>query len=331
MLKALFLLNGQSYDLIYGEKERQEIAKLVDVCTTPQTKEYIEKNPAVLRDVEVIFSGWGVPIMDEQFLNAAKKLKMVFHGAGSIKGFVTEALWNRGIRVTSAYAANAIPVAEFTLSQILFCLKLGWQFYLSTKKKKKWTQEGFQVFGAYGSTVGLISFGVISQKVIELLKPFDVNILLNSSHVTKEKAANLNVELCSLEDIFKKADVISLHSPFSNKTEGMITGEHIASMKPNAGFINTARGGVVRENEMIESLKKRQDLIAVLDVTWPEPPSPDSELYTTPNIVLTPHIAGSAGPECKRMGRYMVNELKRYLAGESLQWEITQEKAAYLA
>jgi phosphoglycerate dehydrogenase-like enzyme len=148
---------------------------------------------------------------------------------------------------------------------------------------------------------------------------------------SEEKASRLGAEKCSLEAIFNRSDVVSLHTPWLKETEGMITGEHLALMKPNATFINTARGAVVREQEMIEVLQQRPDLFAILDVTYPEPPKPGSPLYTLPNVILTPHIAGSLDNECQRMGRYMVDELERYLAGEPLQWAISREKAATLA
>ena len=102
-------------------------------------------------------------------------------------------------------------------------------------------------------------------------------------------------------------------------------------MKPNATFINTARGAVIREPEMIAALRERPDVFALLDVTDPEPPAADSPLLSMPNVILTPHIAGSVDAECQRMGRYMVEELKRHLNGEPLKWEITRERAALLA
>ena len=111
----------------------------------------------------------------------------------------------------------------------------------------------------------------------------------------------------------------------------MITGRHLAMMKEGATFINTARGAVVREKEMIEVLTQRPDLTAVLDVTDPEPPELDSPLTKLPNVILTPHIAGSAGPECQRLGYYMLQEFQRYLAGEPLKFGITKEAAAKLA
>src|SRR5439155_15284758 len=112
-------------------------------------------------------------------------------------------------------------------------------------------------------------------------------------------------------------------APVVPETVGMITGALVDSMWPGATLINTARGVIVREAEMVEVLSRRPDLQAVLDVSDPvEPPAADSPLYALENVVLTPHIAGSAGPECRRMGRYMVEELRRYLAGEPLKWQV---------
>jgi phosphoglycerate dehydrogenase-like enzyme len=111
----------------------------------------------------------------------------------------------------------------------------------------------------------------------------------------------------------------------------MITGRHFRSMKKGATFINSARGAVVRQEEMIAALKERPDLTAVLDVVHPEPPPLDDEVAQMPNIVLTPHIAGSMSGECRRLGRYVVNEVERYVAGQPPQWPITREAAEKLA
>ena len=171
----------------------------------------------------------------------------------------------------------------------------------------------------------MVSFGAIAQNLLELLRPFDLNVLVYDPFMSEHDAAALDIELVSLDAIFQRADVVSLHTPIFPETFGMITGNHIAYMKPGATFINTARGELVREQEMIEVLSMRRDLQAVLDVTYPEPPAADSLLYTLDNVVLTPHIAGSAGGECRRMGRYMVEELRRYLTGQPLKYALKQE------
>ncbi len=303
---------------------------MVDVSAPPQTRDSIKQNLGLLADVEIIFSGWNAPVMDDAFLKAAPKLRAVFYGAGSTRYFATEAFWKRDIVLTSAAEANAIPVAEYTMSVIVLSLKHFWRLSKHTKNDGAWDPTR-PVPGGYRSTVGLVSLGMVARKTLELLRPFDFHRLVCCPFLTEEQAEQLHVERCKLNDLFRRADVVSLHTPDLPQTRGMITGEHFASMKPGATFINTARGAIVREQEMIDVLRQRPDLTAVLDVTHPEPPAPDSDLLTLPNVVLTPHIAGSMGSELNRMGRYMVAELRRYLAGEPLKWRVTREAFARLA
>lgn len=330
MLKAIYLLNPDAYNKIYGEPEREAIADLVEIVAPLQTPESVAEDGSVLADVDVILSGWGMAKLDEAFLAAAPKLKAVFYGAGSIRGFATDAAWDRGIVITSAYAANAVPVSEYTFSQIIFGLKLGWR-QVRTIRREGCYSKASPMPGAFDTTVGIISLGMIGRLVANLLKVLHVNVIAYDPFVTEEDAAALGVELVGLDELFRRADVASLHTPKLPETLGMITGAHLASMKQDATFINTARGAVVRENEMIEVLQQRPDLTAILDVTDPEPPVEGSPLYTLDNVVLTPHIAGSMDTECRRMGHYMISELKRYLAGEPLQWAIDRERAKVLA
>ncbi|MFQ9872123.1 MAG: NAD(P)-dependent oxidoreductase [Oscillospiraceae bacterium] len=121
---------------------------------------------------------------------------------------------------------------------------------------------------------------MIARLVAQRLRTFDVKILAYDPFVTAEQAQELGVTLCSLQELFSRSDVVSLHTPWLKETENMITGEMFASMKQGATFINSARGAVIREPEMIEVLQRRPDLQAVLDVTYPEPPAQDSPLWT---------------------------------------------------
>ena len=328
--KALYLLDTEALQKIYGEEERAAVTGLADVYAPPQTADSVAKNPGVLAEAEVILSGWGAPTFDRAFLAAAPNLRVVLYGAGSIRRVATPALWNRGIRVTSAYAANAVPVSEYTLAAILFSLKRGWHVAFSARRERALPSQS-QIPGAYGSTVGLVSLGMVGRLVRERLRPFDLRVVAYDPYVTPEEARDPGLDLMSLEDLFASSDVVSLHAPLLPETEGMILGSHLASMKRNATLINTSRGAVVREAEMVEVLEERPDLWVVLDVTHPEPPEPDSRLYDLPPVVLTPHIAGSLGNECRRMGRLVVDALRRYVAGEPLEHEITRERATLLA
>ena len=330
MLKGLYVLSPASYQLIYSPADRGVIAQHLDVYAPPQTPQSVKETPAILRDLAVLVSGWGGPVLDEPFLAAAPRLELVLYGAGSIRGLMTPLAWDRGIRVTSAYGANAIPVAEYTLSQVLWCLKRGWHYALATRQAGAYPPR-VPVAGAYGSVVGIISLGMVGRRVCELLQAFDVEVIAYDPFATAETARQLEVELCALDEVFRRADVVSVHTPWLKETEGLITGVHFAAMRPNAAFINTARGAVVREPEMTAVLQQRPDLTAVLDVTHPEPPKPGSPLYTLPNVILTPHIAGSMDAECWRMGHTMAEELVRFVRGEPLRWEIHRDQASILA
>jgi phosphoglycerate dehydrogenase-like enzyme len=336
MLTGIFILDDRNMERIYPLEVRSRLEKYVSFPYPQLNARSVREQLHLLHDVDVIFSSWGAPLMDEAFLTAAPNLKAVFYGAGTIKSFVTDAFWDRNIVVTSAFGANAIPVAEFTLSQILFSLKKGWYFVDRIKSEGKYPgmnpELSAHLPGLYRSTVGLISMGMIGRHVRKLLQAFDLQVIAYDPFLTEAQAKALAVERCSLEELFRSADVVSLHTPLLPETTGMVTGEHLNSMKPYASFINTSRGAIVREDEMIEVLQRRPDLHAILDVTYPEPPVEGSPLYTLPNVILTPHIAGAlAMKETMRMGEFMADELERYVQGQPLRYAISWEQAKTLA
>src|SRR5436309_11063131 len=113
-LKGLYILDQATFDMVYGPDERADIARLVEVDPVPKTAASVAANPQILSSVDVIFSGWGAPVLDQEFLDAAPKLKAFFYGGGAMGSVLTHAMWDRGVVVTSAIAANAVPVAEYT-------------------------------------------------------------------------------------------------------------------------------------------------------------------------------------------------------------------------
>jgi phosphoglycerate dehydrogenase-like enzyme len=325
-VNGIFIMDPSAYEMVYGCPELTAILDCVELVAPLQTPESIRAMPKVLTDVEVLFSGWGGPKLDESFCELAPRLRAVFYAAGSVASILTPTIWERDIAVTSAYAANAVPVAEYTLATILFSLKHGWGLSRQTVRERRFPCRD-NAPGAFGSTVGLISLGMIARTLLKLLAPFDLKVIAYDPFVSEQEAAQLGVEMVSLEQVFRQSQVVSLHSPLFPETQGMITGSHLASMRSGSTFINTSRGQVVNEPEMIDVLSRRTDLYAVLDVTHDEPPAADSPLYTLPNVTLTPHIAGSVGTECQRMGQYMVSELKRYISGRPMEWLVTPELA----
>ncbi|WP_438479690.1 hydroxyacid dehydrogenase [Oleiharenicola lentus] len=285
---------------------------------------------AELREAEVLITGWGAPRMDQEFMDAAPKLKAVFYAGGSVRYFTTDAFWSRGVRITTAQAVNAIPVSEYTVATALLALKRFWHYARVTREQRTFPADR-PVPGAYRSVVGLVSYGTIARMVRQRLQQFDVDVVVYDPFLSESEASRHRVESVSLAEVFSRSDVVSLHAPQLPETLGMIRGVHFDAMKTGSTFINTARGEIVNEPEMISCLQRRPDIQAVLDVTAPEPPLTNSLLYSLRNVILTPHIAGSLGPECVRMSESMIEELERYLSGQPLHWEIDSQRAALSA
>ena len=327
--KAVFLVSESVFERVYGSGQREEIEALADVrVLTPGTWRH---HPEITKETEWVFSSWSMPVVDQEFLDAFPKLRVIFYAAGTVKEFATDALWRRGIVVTSAFAANAIPVAEFTLAQILLSLKSVWRTALQIKREKQVSSRQIPTQGVYNATVGLISLGMIGQLVAKHLRNFQVKAIAFDPYLSASEAGELGVELCSLDEVFEWSDVVSCHTPLLKETEGMLRKNHFARMKPHATFVNTARGAIVDEAGMIEVLTQRPDLFAILDVTWPEPPVAGSPLYDLPNVILTPHIAGSKNSECRRMAQFMAEEAARLVDGKPLLYAITPEQLERMA
>lgn len=323
-LKGIFILDSKAYDLIFGPEERAAIARLVDLVGPAQTRASIARSPELLAGVDVMFGGWGSPVLDQAFISSAPKLKALFYGAGTLSHILTPAVWERSLTITTALEANAIPVAEYALATILFSLKHGWRLWRETRAANAFVERN-EIPGCYGATIGLVSLGAVGRKLVQLLKAIDVNVIVYDPFVSDEAAAAIGVDRVDLLDLFSRSDVVSLHPPLLPETRGMIGTEHFDRLKPGATVINTSRGQIIRHDDLIEVAQRRSDLQFVLDVAEPEPPPVGSPLYVLPNVVLTPHIAGSSGPECRRMGRYMVEELQRYVSGKPLRWAVSAE------
>ena len=197
-LKSLYILDPQAYDWIYGPTERAAIARLVDFIAPPQTADILNDNPDLLYDVDAIFSGWGAPVFTPDLLAHTPNLKVVFYGAGSVKGLVTPDFWARRIRLTTAYAGNAVPVVEYSLAMILLGLKSTWQHVQHTRTTH--TFERLPSAGAFHSTVGLVSLGMIGRLLVERLRTFDVSIIAYDPFV-KELPG---VEMVSLAEVFRR-------------------------------------------------------------------------------------------------------------------------------
>ncbi|XIE81928.1 hydroxyacid dehydrogenase [Streptomyces sp. SBR177] len=273
-----------------------------------------------LAEAELLLTCWGATPLTPEVLARAPRLRAVVHAAGSVKHHITEACWQRGITVSSAAAANALPVAEYTLAAILFAGKRvlrSSQQYAELRTDQAWLAESAG-WGNYRRTVGIVGASRIGRRVLDLLRPFDLDVLLHDPYVTE---APPGTELVGLDELCARATVVSVHAPQLPATYHMIGARQLAAMPDGATLINTARGSLVDEEALLPHLLSGR-LHAVLDVTDPELPPPDSPLYTLPNVLLTPHVAGSLGNELHRMADHALAEVARYAAGEPFAEEV---------
>lgn len=279
--------------------------------------EYVKE---LIKDADVAVTSWGCPMMDEDILNTAPKLKLVLHAAGSVKGIVSPELWQKGIRVSSSAEALGKGVAETALGMTITSLKNLWQLSENTRKGE-WEKDKDKVRELVDVTIGVIGAGRVGKHYIRLLQNFDVNILLYDPIVSEEDAKLLGAKKVELEELLEKSDLVSIHAPSIPATNKMINRERLALMKDSAILVNTARGSIIDEEALVEELKKGR-LFACLDVTEPEPPDVNHPFRTLPNVILTPHIAGAVNNGMFRIGKYVVSELKRYLQGEKMDGEV---------
>jgi phosphoglycerate dehydrogenase-like enzyme len=267
-------------------------------------------------DADVLVTGWGCPPLDEGALAGMPSLRAVVHCAGSVKHHVTPAAWARGIRVTSATAANALPVAEYTLAVVLLAGKAVLEVaeeFRRTRAPIDWSTR-FQHIGNVGKRVGVVGASTIGRRVIELLEPFDLEVVVSDPYLDDAGAAALGAARLELDELVATSDVVSLHAPDLPETRHLLDRRRIASMRSGATVVNTARGALVDTAALTEAVLEGR-LRVVLDVTDPEPLPTDSPLWDHPGAVLTPHVAGSLGTELTRLGDVAVAEVERFAAG----------------
>jgi phosphoglycerate dehydrogenase-like enzyme len=333
-VQALFLHNPGLDVAVFGGEARARLEAAGATFPLPalDAAAFDARSDAELAGIEVIFGCWGTPRLDEARLRRLPKLRAVFYGAGTVKGIVSDAFYDRGLVITTAAAANAVPVADYTFAQVILALK-----GVPRLEREMRAQRGRPAHvpeytpGTHGGTIALISLGLIGRLVLERLQRLHLRLLVHDPFVPDDAIRALGADPVSLHDAFRLGEIVSLHTPLLPATRGMIRSEHIRALPPRATLINTARGGLIDEPGLIEALRERPDLTALLDVTDPEPPSADSPLYDLPNVFLTPHIAGSQGRELQLMGLLAAGEFERFRAGLPLQHAVSREQLQRMA
>lgn len=287
---------------------------------------------SILGEAEVLLTGWGCPRLDTEALAHAPALRLVAHTGSSVKPIVSDALWQRGVAVVSAAAANAVPVAEYTLAAILLANKGVFRARDDYARsgvpgRHPWTAPGET--GNYRAVVGILGASRTGRAVIRLLQPFDLEVLVFDPLAPREEIEALGAASVSLSLLAERAHVLTLHAPLLPQTRALIDARFLSRLRDGTTLINTARGELVDAGALEAELVSGR-LSAILDVTHPEPLPSTSPLLRMPNVFVTPHIAGAAGHETRRMADLMIEEIDRFSGGEPLRHAVTPEMLAVL-
>lgn len=326
--KALLLMNRGTLDDQFDASRMNRLAQLVQLEDPAWTESLDEPGlSARLAEVEILITSWGVPRLDAARLDSMPVLRAVFHCAGTVRSFVSDELWDRGILVTNGADANAIPVAEFTFASIVLAGKKAQVLANDARTgREDWSYASARgELGNIGRTIGVVGFSRIGRRVVKLVQQLqDVTCLVSDPYADPVAVAAAGGKLVELDQLLAESDIVSIHAPALPQTRHMIGAPQLALLRDNATLINTARGSLV-DTAALEAACSNGRIHAILDVTDPEPLPAGSVLYDLPNVVLTPHIAGSLGTETRRMSDTALNELERYLAGKDLLAEVSAE------
>jgi phosphoglycerate dehydrogenase-like enzyme len=328
--KAALAMSPDLIGKLFDESRKARLHSLVDIdislvltdFTTPEAR-------TVLATTEVLITGWGCPSFDAAALDAAPGLRVILHSAGSVRTLFADEVWRRGVSVTSAADANSLPVAEFALAAILFANKriLPIAAEFSTARKHRDWPAAQPSIGNFAKRVGIVGASRIGRRVLELLRPFDLEVAISDPYLSVTEAERLGVQLMDVDELCASSDVVSLHAPALPETDHLIDARRLALMRDGTTLVNTARGSLVDHEALTREIVAER-LYAVLDVTEPEPLPADSPLYGNPRVLLTPHLAGSLGTEIGRLADATLEDLNRYVSGRPLLQAVAADDLA---
>lgn len=285
-----------------------------------------------IKDCEVYVTSWGSPALTKDVLDVAPKLKLLVHLCGTVKPFVSDEMWERGIRVISGNEYFAESVAEGTIAYMLSSLRKLNFYHNRLTKEKIWQTDSDTTDSLVYKTVGIISYGAIAKFLVKMLKPFNVKIkVFDIVDIPEEDKEKYGIEQCSMEEIFSSCDIVSVHTPLNDHTYHLVNDKHFSLMKKGSLFINTSRGAVVDQKALTKHLVNK-DFNAALDVFEEEPIKMNDPLLELENVFLQPHKGGPTSNLRKVITYNLLVEAKEYMDGnKELKNEITKDRAMYMS
>lgn len=314
-MKIISLIHPEIRDVFWTTDNIAHAARIGEVVEYPlegfDSAAFIRAHP----DTEIIITSWSSPNISPEIVTGLPRLRMLAHAAGSVRGIFDKSAWDDGVTVLTGAGTIGRFVGEMTLTMALCGLRRIVQHNESTGRGR-WHPAEARCQTLFDARVGLAGFGFAARHAARLFRGFTADIFAYDPYVSGEEMRESGVHAASLEQIFSSSRVLSLHLPNLPSTRHMITPQLLNSMPEGAVLVNTARGAVVDHELLAEFLRNRTDIVALLDVTDPEPLPEGHELRRLPNVVLTPHISGGADGSRALILHNLLNDIEAVLAGE---------------
>lgn len=316
---------GDVFDSFFDEDRVKELKSLGMVEWNETGRQYSAKELGEkLQGKDICITGWGCEVFDESVLARADRLKLIAHTGGSVKPYVTDGVYEKGIRVVSGNQVFAESVAESVVAYALSSLR-DIPRYSEALKKGCWPDR-FDNKGLLDRTVGIVGYGMIAKYVVGMLKPFHNRVKVFSRHISDEELKRQNMESAELKELFSTCDIISVHSAMTRDNYHLITEELLRSMKTGALLINTPRGAVIDEPALVRILQDG-DIHAVLDVYETEPLPKAHPLMACNRAILMPHMGGPTMDRRAAVTKAVTADIRAFMEGRELDCEIDREYA----
>lgn len=322
-MKNLACLTGREVETFLPSGRMEEVKSLLDPvrCVDPLSLDGEEAWFSLLSECNptVLVAAWKTPKLPENLSEVAPGLKYVCYLPGSVRHFVPRSALENGLLVTNWSSSVSRTVSECALLMALACMRRVRFWTEEMHFNGGWKNDKTETLSLLGRRVGLHGLGLISQQLVELLKPFTRNISAFSPSVPDSIFQDLAVRRCaSLEELFSQNDVIVELAALTEKTQGMVTESLLRMIPTNGSFVNVGRGAVVDEAALARVAGERPDLQIALDVYAVEPLPLDSPFRGMKNVLLLPHLAGPTTDRRRDAGDHGLKNIRRFLRGEDL-------------
>ena len=328
--QVLMAVAPRQREEIFTEDALSKLELLANV-TYQHTDSMTEEELAeAIPPYQCLVTCWGSPRVGPKVVEAARSLRLISHSAGSIRPYICDEVFERGIAVTNSASAIAVSVAETTLGLILATLRRLCQYNEHLRGGRQGRPDLGPMHELRGRRVGVVGMGKVGRRFIALLKPFDCEILVYDPYMAEAEIRKAGGIPTQLTDLVSKCDVLSLHAPNIPKNRHMISRELLETLPQGALLVNTARGELIDEAAMVELANAGRIRLA-LDVFEDDAAAVAQRLENAKDVILTPHIAGQSVEARRRQGDVTVEDIRLFFSGETPRNLVTKELLGWMA